>query len=78
MKMSGFAYVCSGGETFDSIALELWGDEKHAADLLCANPEKCTQQVFTGGEELYVPVVEMPEDNDDETVTEPSKAPWRE
>lgn len=78
MDMSGLKYTCSAGETFDSIARELWSDEKYAAELLCANPEYCTQMMFLGGEELYIPIVELPEDEADETVTEPETAPWRE
>lgn len=75
MEMSGFVYMCSAGETFDSIALELWNDENYAAEILCANPEYSTRQIFFGGEELYIPAVDLPED---ESVTEPKKAPWRE
>lgn len=78
MEMSGFVYVCSAGETFDSIALKLWNDENYAAEILCANPEYSTQQIFLGGEELYIPAVDLPEDEMDESVTEPKKAPWRE
>lgn len=78
MTLTGFKYVCSAGETFDSIARELWEDENYASDLMCANPEYCTKQVFTGGEEIYIPVVELPEDDMDEEITEPKKAPWRE
>ena len=79
MEMSGFVYICSGGETFDSIARELWQDENYAADLLCANPETCMTQVFSGGERIQVPVVSIPEhiDNDD-TINEPVTAPWKE
>lgn len=79
MTLTGFVYTCSGGETFDSIARELWEDENFAADLMCANPEHATKQVFTGGEMLYLPVVKLPEDDMDEDVTAPPvKAPWRE
>lgn len=79
MTLTGFVYVCSGGETFDSIARELWEEENYAADLLCANPEYATKQTFTGGEQLYIPVVELPEDDEAEDMsTPPVKAPWRE
>lgn len=81
MQLSGFVYRCSGGETFDSIAFDIWGDEKYAADLLCANPEYCARQVFLGGEELHVPVVEISDEeevDDGEIVAEPTTAPWRE
>lgn len=78
MEMSGFVYVCSAGETFDSIARDLWEDENYATDLMCANPEYSTCQMFLGGERIYVPVVVVPEETDDETMTEPAKAPWKE
>lgn len=77
MTLTGYMYVCSGGETFDSIAWDLWGDENRAAELLCANPEHATRQVFLGGEELYIPEVEVQEMDADLTTT-PEKAPWRE
>lgn len=78
MDLSGFVYKCSGGETFDSIARELWQDEACAADLMCANPEYATRQMFLGGERIYVPVVEVAEETEDVTETEPAKAPWKE
>ena len=78
MEYRGCADVCSAGQTFDSIALEIWNNEKYAADLLCANPEYCAQQVFAGGEEIYLPVVEVLEEDADMTVSEPVTAPWRE
>jgi len=78
MTLSGYAYRCSAGETFDSIALELYGSEKYASDLMCANPEYSDVAVFRGGESLYLPVIDIPESERDETVTEPEKAPWKE
>lgn len=78
MEMSGCYYKCSGGETFDSIAHELWKNEKYAADLMCANPELTGKMMFTGGEKVYLPVIELTEGDMDETVTEPETAPWRE
>ena len=77
MELSGYGYKCSGGETWDSIALEIYGDEKYAADLLCANPEYDRISVFTGGELLLLPVVEVPEDDDEETAI-PATPPWKE
>ena len=38
------------GETFDSISLLLWGDEKYTGQLLAANPETCHLMRFFGGE----------------------------
>lgn len=77
MKMSGQAYVCSAGETFDSVALALYGDEMYASDLLCANPDLCRIPVFTGGEILLLPVVEIPEDESTMPYM-PATAPWKE
>ena len=76
MELSGFEYRCSAGETFDSVALDIFGDEKYAANLLCANPEHDRKMVFEGGERLYLPVVEAPED--DAAGELPAVPPWKE
>lgn len=76
MELSGLIYTCSAGETYDSIALALYGDEKHASALLGANPELCRKMVFDGGETLRIPVVEVPETGRDAEFA-PIKAPWR-
>ena len=34
MTLSGQGYRCSAGETFDSVALNVYGDEKYACELL--------------------------------------------
>ena len=82
MTLSGETHVCSAGETFDSIALVEYEDEKYAADLLNANPAYCRTLIFTGGELLLLPVVEAPEDEEDEDLDEddyvPAVAPWKE
>ena len=77
MEMTQYGYLCAGGETFDSVARTIWGDEKYASELMCANPEYCTQPVFLGGERLFVPAVSVP-DEDDNAAAEPEKAPWKE
>ena len=81
MKLSGYKHICSAKETFDSVALLEYEDEKYACELLNANPELSHIPVFTGGEILNLPVVEMP-DTDDEDVDEedymPASAPWKE
>lgn len=75
MDMSGYVYVCSAGETFDSVARAVYGDENHAAELLCANPEYATRSVFSGDEELYLPVVAvLPQDQ----AELPAVPPWKE
>lgn len=72
--LSGYLYTCSAGETFDSIALAVYGHEKYAAELMTANPGYVLLTVFTGGEILSLPVVET-EDGEDEPT--PSTAPWK-
>lgn len=76
MVFSGYEYLCAGGETFDSVALHVYGDEKYAADLLCANPKYCGRAVFEGGERLLVPVVEG--ESGGEAAYTPAAAPWKE
>lgn len=77
MELSGMIYQCSAGETFDSVALEVYGDSNFAADLLSANPSHCRKGVFNGGEELELPVVEVAEEGSSEDYTA-SNAPWKE
>ena len=74
MQLSDYVYPCSAGETFDSAALAVYGDEKYAAELLCANPELCGKIMFTGGEMLYLPVVALPEEGEESI---PQAAPWK-
>ena len=76
MTSSGKVYICSAGETFDSIALAVYKDEKYACELLNANPALCNTLIFSGGEELELPVVEVPESDGDAYV--PANAPWKE
>lgn len=78
MDMSRYAYICSAGETFDSIARQVWGDERYAAELLCANPEYAGQTIFLGTETLYLPTIYIPKEEADEMSVEPIKAPWKE
>ena len=76
MTLSGEQYYCVAGETFDSIALTVYGDEKYACEILTANPAACMIPVFTGGELLDLPVVEIPKKTEDDFM--PAKAPWKE
>lgn len=80
MTLSEMQYQCVAGETFDSVALVVYGDEKYACEILSANPELCTKTIFTGGELLELPVVEIPDDDGDEEeeVIMPETAPWKE
>lgn len=76
MKMSGLAYICSAGETFDTVALKVYGHERYAAQLLEANPLLVSQLIFDGGEEVLLPVVEVSEEADGGYAA--PVAPWRE
>ena len=79
MELSGKMYLCSNGETFDGVALAVYGSEIYAADLLCANPEHGILARFKGGERLLLPVVVTRDsEEDDETAAVPDKAPWKE
>ena len=79
MEDSGYRYFCAAGETFDSVALVKYQDEKFAADLLCMNPEYCHITTFVGGEELILPVVEVNENElDGDSVDVMATAPWKE
>ena len=81
MTLSGQKHVCSAGETFDSVALTEYGNEKYACELLNANPSLCHITIFSGGETLELPVVDMPEADDENTDAEsymPASAPWKE
>ena len=75
MKLSDYQYICSGGESWDSIALNVYGNEKYAAELICANPAYSRRAVFAGGESLRLPVIAMRED---ESTAMPVTAPWKE
>ena len=76
MNMSGMGYNCSRGETFDIVALNVYGDSKVAAEILMANPEHCEKMVFDGGEWLYLPEIETPA-TDENGQIEADNAPWK-
>lgn len=74
MIMSGYQYNAAAGQTFDSIAQEVYGDEKYAAELMCANPHLTDLSVFTGQEAVLLPQIDISADADEAPVT----APWKE
>ena len=76
MEMSDEVWIASSGETFDVIALNVYGDEVYAADIMCANPTLCKKMFMDGGETVHLPVVYIPDD-DDEGFGE-ANAPWKE
>lgn len=50
-------YLCSAKETFDEIALNLYGDEQYASVLLEANPLLAHKIMMDGGEKLRAPEI---------------------
>lgn len=78
MNMIDYVYICSAGETFDSVALTMYGNENYAAELLCANPEESDKAVFQGGEALRLPEIEVTFTEGDDAAELPAKAPWKE
>lgn len=75
MKRTANTYLCSAGESFDSIALGVYGDEKYAAELLQANGQYCGKLIFTGGETLSLPDIQAVTDAD--TGLQIGSAPWK-
>lgn len=75
--LSGLGYICSAGETFDSVALEIYGDEKYACDIMDANPEQVGKFVFDGSEKILLPAVEKVETDETNNYAAVS-APWKE
>ena len=77
MALTGYKYLCSAGETFDSIALALFKDEKYACDLMNANPELVDKLVFTGMEKLKIPYIVIENAGDEGVNYTGETAPWR-
>lgn len=76
IHLSGYEYHCSANESFDSVALNVYGDEKYAPDLMNANPDLCGLCVFDGGEVIQLPALDIPNKND-ETRLANTIAPWK-
>ena len=76
MRAGGTSYICSAGESFDLIALRVYGDERYAAELLNANPTLCATPIFSGGERLTLPEIDIP-DSENQAYFLPN-APWKE
>lgn len=73
---SGYGYRCSAGETFDSVALKIYNNERFAAELLCANPHLSAKMRFDGTETLLLPII--PDAAETATTTASTTAPWKE
>lgn len=63
-------YTAQGGDTFDSIALSAYNEERMASTIIASNPDLSDVLIFEGGELVQIPIVE--------TVTTPDTLPpWR-
>ena len=76
MTMTNMVYHCAAGEAFDGIALKLYGHEKYAETLMDANPEYCSIAVFSGGEVLSLPLIDIPVSNTERALAN-TIAPWK-
>lgn len=57
-------YITVDGDTFDSLALLFYNDEKLSSTIIQANPDYCTTLIFKAGISLTIPeaaAVVMPE-----------------
>lgn len=63
-------YVAQGCDTFDSIALVAYNEERMASVIIEANPDLGDVLIFEGGEAVRIPIVETVE-------TPETLPPWR-
>ena len=63
-------YTTGEGDTFDELALDMYGDEKLAHYIIDFNPDYADVLIFPANVELYLPVVEDAETPD-------TLPPWR-
>lgn len=64
-------YTTKAGDTFDSIALELYSDEKLSSRIIDLNPQMADVLIFDANVELRAPIIG--EDAD----TPGTAPPWR-
>ena len=63
-------YTAQGGDTFDSIALAAYNEERMASTIIAANPDLSDVLIFEGGEAVPIPIAETVE-------TPETLPPWR-
>ena len=63
-------YMAKAGDTFDLLALRMYGDDQLAGYISDYNPDYSDILIFEGGEQLKIPIV-------DNVETEETIAPWR-
>lgn len=75
MVDSGFRWIAAAGESFDSVAMNVYGYERYAAEILNMNPNYSSLMTFAGGEVLILPSIAVIENGPGYT---PAVAPWKE
>lgn len=63
-------YTAQGGDTFDSIALAAYNEERMASTIIAANSDLSDVLIFEGGELVQIPIVEA-------VTTPDTLPPWR-
>lgn len=63
-------YIARNGDTFDSLALTAYNEERMASTIITANPDLSDVLIFEGGEALQIPIIENVETPD-------TLPPWR-
>ena len=63
-------YMAKAGDTFDLLALRMYGDDQFAGYISDFNPDYSEILIFEGGEQLKIPVVS-------DVGTAETIAPWR-
>lgn len=52
-------YVTQAGDTFDSIALDFYGDENYSVFIMQVNPDLISTLIFEYGIELKIPDIDV-------------------
>lgn len=58
-----YEHITVEGDTFDSLSLQYYSEERLASTIIQANPDYCDTLIFEAGVLLYIPdvsTVEMP------------------
>lgn len=63
-------YITQEGDTFDELALDMYGDERLSHYIIEYNPDYADVLIFEANVELYLPIVEDAETPD-------TLPPWR-
>ncbi|NCB64463.1 MAG: LysM domain-containing protein [Clostridia bacterium] len=64
------AYTTREGDTFDALALSMYGDEKKASEIIQFNPDHADTLIFGANVALRLPIIEL-------TEMPASLPPWR-